>query len=366
MKLELLKKHLEEAVQLVSKVSNKNLSLPVLGCVVISATEAHTTLRATNLDVSVEVGLKSKVIENGIVAIPAAILSQSISTIISEKVTVTSDGSLVTLTTQSGKLKINTIDPSDFPTLPYIQEGEGTSLSLPTKEFMYSLRGVAFAAAQSNIRPELASVFMSVADGTLVTAATDSFRLAEVRLPIKTKQHADPILIPVRNIGDILRVVEGFEMVEVRIGENQITCIAGDNFITSRIVDGAFPEYHAIIPTQHTTVATVLKEDITRALKGVMVFTDQTGQMELSVDTEKKTLTFTGTNAPVGEAREALGATLEGESLTMFFNARYILDAMHIAASDSVSLQFSGAGKPMVVNEVPDKGFTYLVMPMNK
>lgn len=366
MKLEILKKHLESAVQTVTRVSNKNLSLPILQCVVISAKENHTTLRATNLDTSVEMHIKSKIIEGGTVAVPAHIFNQTINTLTDEKVILEGDTSGLRVVGVHGEIRLNTVDPSDFPKLPFVQEGIGTTITVPSKEFLRALRGVVFAAATTPIRPELSSVFVHVLDTTLITAATDSFRLAEMRVPVKTKHTADPILIPARNIQDIVRVVDGSEVVEVRFSDNQVTYIANGNYITSRTIDGAFPEYGAIIPKTFSTTATVLVEDMVNALRKVAVVADQTGQVHFSIDVSKKDFSIKGTNTSVGEIHESIEAVLEGEDVSMFFNVRYLLDALGAASADSVVLKFSGAGKPLILNEVPEKGFTYLVMPMNK
>lgn len=163
-----------------------------------------------------------------------------------------------------------------------------------------------------------------------------------------------------------MRVVSDSETMEMRIDENQATYIAGGNYITSRIIDGAFPEYQAIIPQKHTAVATLLTGDALKALRKVLVFVDQTGQVEIAVNSKNKTFTIQAANTQVGETYEELDAVIEGEDATMHFNAKYILDALSVVASDSVSFKFSGPGKPLVLSEIPEKGFTYLVMPMNK
>lgn len=366
MKLEILKKHLEEIVQIISRVSNKNLSLPVLGCILISASPTKTTMRATNLDVSVEFDLKTKVLKEGVVAVPAQIFNQSISTITDEKITLEVVDSNLHIVGSHGVSKLKTIDHEDFPTLPYVKDGEGVSLTINTKEFLRAIKSTSFAVASSGMRPELSSVFLGIFGGVLTAAATDSFRLAEIKIQTKTKQDTEPILLPARNIQDIVRVVSSSDVVEIRIGENQATYVANGNYITTRIIDGAFPEYQKIIPKNFTTSATFLTEDILTTLKRVSVFVDQTGQVEFSLSSENKKFMVRATNTQVGETYESVDATIEGEDLTMYFNARYILDALNVVSTDSVSFKFSGVGKPLIVSEVPEKGFTYLVMPMNK
>lgn len=365
MKIETLKEHLESAVGIVGKVSNKNLSLPVLGCVVISANGDHITLKATNLDVSVEVVLKGKVLEEGVVAVPAVILSQAVAVTSDQKVTLSVSGSSLTMTGLHGRASLKTVDPSDFPTLPYVKEGGGTVVTLPADALTRSLKSVVFAASVSGMRPELASVFLHITGNELVAAATDSFRLAEMRIPLKAKV-ADPVLIPARNIPDMLRILQTGDVVELRVGEHQATIVVGGNYLTTRTVESAFPDYRAIIPKNFSTTATALTENAVRAFRKVAIFTDAYNQVELALTPDKKEFSVSATNAAVGETHESLDAALSGDGITISFNVRYILDALAIMAGDSVAFKIAGPGKPMVLGEVPEKGFTYLVMPMNK
>ncbi len=257
------------------------------------------------------------------------------------------------------------MDAADFPTLPYVKEGQGVSVSLPAEVFSRALKVVSFAASTSGMRPELSSVFLSITGAELIAAATDSFRLAEMKIPLKAKE-AEPVLIPARNIPDILRVIQGGDTVELRMGDNQATMIAGGNYVTTRTVDSAFPEYTAIIPKSFGSSATVLTEDAVRAFRKVSVFTDAYNQVELSLMPSKKMFAVSAMNAAVGETHEDLDAALTGEDITINFNARYILDALGAVSGDSIVFKVAGPGKPMVIEEAPSRGLTYLVMPMNK
>lgn len=366
MKIEILKEYLEHAVQLAARIANKNLSLPVLSCAVLSATGGRAVLRATNLDVSIEVPLKAKIISEGSVAVPAQVLHQLVAAATEQKVVISVSDTTLTISGSRGVSKLKTLDVAEFPTLPYVKEGEGVTTTLPAKELSLAFKSVSFAAASSGMRPELSSIFLKVTDGVLTAAATDSFRLAEMKLPTKSKDSCEPILLPARNTPEIIRVLGGHDTAEVRIGENQITFVVGGGFITSRVIDGAFPEYGAIIPKTFTSEATMLTEEVVRTLRKVSVFTDQGGQVELGASVSDKRLSFRATNREVGEAAEEVDAALQGDDIVLSFNIRYILDALGVVSSDSVCFRFSGSGKPLIISEVPDKGFTYLVMPMNR
>jgi DNA polymerase III subunit beta len=364
MKLEILKENLEQAVSIAAKVSNKNLSLPVLGCVVITANNGQAVLQATNLDVSVEVTLKAKVGDGGVVAVPAQVFSQTISALTDKKLTLKTSGNTLVIDGERGATSITLVDPSEFPTLPHAKGGQG--VRLPARELISVLRMVSFSASTSSIKPELASIYLTLSKGELVAAATDSFRLAEARVPVKSKETFDVVLLPARNIPDILRTLEGGEEVEVRVGENQATFISDFGIITSRTIDGAFPDYQSVIPRDFVASATVLKEDAVKAFRKVSIFLDTFNQVHLSLHPSEKVFTVQAANTSVGETVDHIPAVLEGEDIDINFNARYIMEAFGVVSGDSVALSVAGPGRPMVITDVPHKGFTYLVMPMNR
>lgn len=366
MNIEVQKEHLERAIALGARVANKNLSLPVLGCVVIVATNEYVVVRATNLDVSVELAIKAKVVSGGVVAVPAHILLPAIQTATDQKLILTAEETTLNVSGAHGDAKIKTIDAAEFPTLPFVKEGEGFSVTLPARECARALKSVSFAASTSGMRPELSSIFFEVGNGVLTTAATDSFRLAEMKIPVKSKASIDPTLIPNRTIPDILRLLADGETVELRRTESQVTVIVNGDQLTSRVIDGAFPEYQAIIPKQFTSSATILTEDAVRAFRKVSVFTDQSQQITITLSPKTKKATIEAKNTSVGETNETLDAVISGDEITMHFNARYITDALSAISSDSIEMQFVGPQKPLVVRDVPDRGFLYLVMPMNR
>ncbi len=366
MKIEILRENLDRAVSVAAKVSNKNLSLPVLGCVVISVEVGRVVLKATNLDLSLEVTLKAKVLDVGVVAVPAHILTQTISALTDQKLTLKTSGNNLLIDGERGTTSITLVDPSEFPTLPHVKKSSGAETTLPTKTFSAALRSVAFSASTSSVKPELASIYLSLEKGELVAAATDSFRLAEARVATKTKASLAPVLLPARNVGDVLRVLDESEEVEIRTGENQVSFVSDFGTVTSRTVDGAFPDYRSVIPRDFVASATSLKEDAVKAFRKISIFLDSFNQVHISMKPSEKTFTVRALNTAVGETVDHVPAALEGEDIDINFNARYITEALSVVSGDSITFSVAGPGRPMVMTDVPHRGFTYLVMPMNR
>jgi DNA polymerase-3 subunit beta len=147
---------------------------------------------------------------------------------------------------------------------------------------------------------------------------------------------------------------------------HQIGFTLGDTYITSRAVEGVFPDYKQIIPKSFSTEMTLLKQDLADALKHVRVFSDQFNKLTVSISRAKKGCSIATTNPETGESVVSLDAAVTGDDLEMSFNYAYMLDGLSGVASDSVVLQFAGLGKPTCMRSVGDKSFLYIVMPMNR
>jgi DNA polymerase-3 subunit beta len=178
----------------------------------------------------------------------------------------------------------------------------------------------------------------------------------------------DDILIPFKNSAEITRVLETMgPTVTMRSSKNLVSFETGDVRITSRVIDGVFPDYKQIVPKGYTTEAIVLKQDLINALKVSTVFSDAFNQIHLAADPKKKLFSAETKNADVGENRSEIDAALSGEPIEVNFNCKYISDSLQSIEADSISLQWNGRNKPMVIRPVSgDQTFMYLVMPMNR
>jgi len=217
------------------------------------------------------------------------------------------------------------------------------------------------------MKPELSSVYIYSEDKTLIFAATDSFRLAEKRINIKNNLDFETLLLPVKNIPEIIKILDEInDDVSVVVNKNQISFSWNGINLVSRVIDGIFPDYKQIIPKEHKTEAIILKQDIINTLKLASVFSDKFNQIHFHVDPKGKNLEVTTKNSDVGESMNKIEAKLTGESIDINVVYKYISDSFQSIEADSLSVQFNGLGRPIIVQGVGDKTFLYLVMPMNK
>lgn len=366
MKIESVASKLGEAISKAEKVTGKNLTLPVLSCILLEAKNRELTIRATNLDVGIEIILPVKVDKEGVVAVPGSIINSYLTQNLHDKNVILEsiDGNLK-ISSDHGTTIIKSLNTDDFPTIPKISDGKTFKLS--AKELIRGIKAVWYSSATSSMKPELSSVYIYAHDDELVFVSTDSFRLAEKRIRVKNIKDFNSVLIPVKNIPDIIRVLEGCtDDVTVIISKNQISFSYNGVYLTSRVVDGVFPDYKQVIPKEHKTRITALKQDVINALKVATIFSDKFNKLSIKVHPHNKLFEFSTRNADVGENKTHLEAVTEGEDIDINFNYRYISDCFQSVESDSISFNFHGLTRPLIIKGVSDPSFTYLVMPINK
>lgn len=366
MQIESSKDKLKTALSFAEKMTGKNLTLPILGTVLLVVDDKSITIRATNLDIGIEITLPVKVHKKGIVAVPGNILNNLLSNITDETISLeVKDGNLF-VQSQKNKAVIKSFPNEDFPTLPVVSSNKKT-IQIKPEKLVNGLRSVWYSASVSDIKPEIASVFLGINNKTITFTATDSFRLAEKIIDYETEVDGETLLVPIRNVAEIIRVFDATkEDIKISFDDNQISFKSGGIYLTSRLIQGVFPDYKQIIPKEHTTEVIVLKQDFVNALKTTTLFADKFNQITLVVDPKGKTFSITSRNPDVGENTAFIDSSFSGEGVSLNFNHRYVVDSLQSITTDSVSLQCNGGSKPLVVQGVGDRSFTALIMPLNQ
>ncbi|HVZ76025.1 MAG TPA: DNA polymerase III subunit beta [Candidatus Paceibacterota bacterium] len=353
------------AVSLASRFVEKRANLPVLGSILLVVERGRIILRATNLECGVEVSIPAKVSQEGITAVPGSVLVGFLGNARGKSVTATLTGGTLKVEADRASASIKVVPHEDFPTLP--QVSASASFSAKAADIARLVRSVAYCASTSAIKPELQSVLIYGEGNKLIAAATDSFRLAEKTVPLRSQGSVPQLLLPARNAVEFNRILEtGSGDVEVYYNEHQISSHIGNVYFTSRLIDGAFPNYRQIIPKEFSTEAVVLREDMSSALKSLSIFADKFAQVSLAIEPSKKSVLLTSRNPDVGEQVSTLNATISGEPVAVNFNSKYLADSLQPIAGESVRLHSNGPGKPLLVKDASEDSFFYLAMPMNR
>jgi DNA polymerase-3 subunit beta len=365
MKFEAPLEDLSRAVSTSSRFAERRANLPALGSILLTAEGSRLVLRATNLECGVEIALPAKVSKEGTVAVPANVLAGFLGNARGKTISANLQGEVLKVETGSVSASIKTVPHEDFPMLPRVSADH--SFVVKAQDLARAIRCVAYCASLSAVKPELQSVLIFGDAGKLTAVATDSFRLSEKTVPLGKGGSVPQMLVPARNAGELVRILDGVSGdVEVYYNEHQISLQADDAYYTSRLLDGAFPNYRQIIPKDFTTEAVVLREEMAGALKSLSIFADKFAQVSLSLEPKQKAMLLTSRNPDVGEQISTVKATVEGDQVSVSFNGKYLADSLQSISGDSVRLHSNGPGKAMLIKDAGDSSFLYLAMPMNR
>ncbi|MEX2514572.1 MAG: DNA polymerase III subunit beta [Candidatus Paceibacterota bacterium] len=363
MKIKCVLEKLKAAVSKTERITTKKASLPVLECLLLEVVDNMLYVRATNLDIGVEIKIPVKMDEPGRVAVPASVFSQYLSHLPSDgSVELKHNGKTLRVSGSTSNTEIKTREDDEFPSIPKVESGTKTELS--TEKITTGFKSVWYAASPSSMKPELSSVYMFSEDGDLFFVATDSFRLAEK--VIKDTSVGDiSVLIPHQNVAEIIRVISDLDTdATITVGENQVTLMAGDTYISSRLIDGSFPDYKKIIPDSSDVSINVSVNELSNSLRISDIFSDKFNQLTITVNPDNKTLQLTSSNTDIGENTTSIPVDVKGVDLSVQFNHRYITDVFGSISTPEVQLNLS-QDAPMVIKPKGDESFQYLVMPMS-
>ncbi len=358
------REQLLDRLELVGKVSTKHVTLPVLQCVLLQTKNNTLTIKATNLEIGIESTLEAKSEEDGVIAVPASTLTQTVHYMSQKEVTLRAEEGVLVVEGNGSETNIKSIPHEEFPKIPRVEnEGQKINKSL----FALGIKTASFAASQSSIKPELGSVYiLQKKEHSLTFVSTDSFRLMEKTVPQQGVTLSDPILIPQKNAVELARVCDVRENdPQFYVNENQCALLFPDGvYITSRLTSGSFPDYEQIIPKEYSTHSTLLKNDLVHSFKKTNIFLNKFLQVTLHVTSDS--VTVSANSGEVGTTTESVRAQTEGEDLTLSFNQRYVSEPLSHISDESIVMHFAGIGRPLVIQGVNDSSLRYLVMPMNK
>lgn len=360
------KRILADAVAQVARFAERrSATLPVLSGILIVAGDAGIKLRATNLETGIDLRVEGKILEEGVVALPAQTLREITASLGGAgDIKLEQSGDTAVLSSSNGRSTLKTLPYEDFPTLSYPEDSTSRfSVSGAVLRNLISI--VAPCASPSTVRPELASVLLSAEGGSLKAVATDSFRLCEKQVAVSGNAEPFSILIPAKNALDIAQILPD-SIIELLIDEHQCAFSFEGGVLATRLVTANYPDYAQIIPKSFVSEATLLRKDFDAALKRTAIFSDAFQKVRLNISAPDKQIALSAKNADVGESSESLAASVTGESVELSFNHRYLSAPLSSMTAESITLSASGIGRPLVLRGIGDASFLYLVMPMNQ
>lgn len=358
-----------------SHISSKQVNLPVLQNVHIKAEGGSIVLSTTNLEVAVRITLRGKIDKEGEFTVPAKLFSDFVSLLPNDRVDVELVDTHLDVSCGDTSTSINGIEATEFPLIPNVNVK--TRVEVSVDALKEGLSQVLFSVALNEARPELSGVLMKFQKDTLTLAATDSYRLSERHIPLKESAVERSIIVPARTLQELSRMMNTLkddpdigEHLSVEFSDNQVVFSFGSAQLTTRTIDGTYPDYAQIIPTTFSTELIVGRDELVKAIKTASLFSrNGIYDVTLTVGSGDKKLTVMATDATRGKNVASCDADVKGGDNASTMNFRYLLDGLNAMGSEGVTLKFIDGMNPCVISPNGKKAegeYTYIVMPIRQ
>ncbi len=340
--------------------SGRTGTLPVLSGVRLLLHGDDLELTGTDLELTIQVRRSVRGEADGTVVLPARLVADIVRALPAGSVTVEVDGDEARISADRAQFSVRPMATEDYPRISGPAEHRVT---LPAAAFGDALRQVVRAASTDESRPILTGVLFTTEDGALRLVATDSYRLAVRDLAGVSVLAADQkVLVPSRALSELARVLPSTGDVTLRLGEREATFEVGDATLTTRLIEGEFPNYRQLIPSAYPNRVTVAREALLDGIRRVKLLARDATPIRLGLT--KENLDLTAVAQDVGNAAESLDAQYDGDEMTVAFNPDYLSAGVEAVLGDDVQLETLDALKPAVLRAPGDPAFLYLLMPV--
>lgn len=374
------KENLHRGLSVVSHITTKNINLPILNNVLIKTENKTLKLVSTNLEIATTCVVRGKIEGEGDFTVPAKLFADYINLLPNERVDCNEENSFLSIKCGNYKTKIKGIPAADFPLIPQISKESSYRVYAP--DLKCSIERVIFAASTNESRPEISGVFISFnpdgMEGRAVLAATDSYRLSELQLQLNSESQSnkkESVIVPARTLAELLRIIsvvgssgEGSDVIEISIGENQILFSYNGIELSSRLIEGQYPDYQHVIPSSYSTITTLSRDALIKAVKMASLFTKSgLNDVKLEINPDKKLLEVSSTNNQTGENTSNIEVESEGPSNHIILNYRYLIDGLNNLEGDKIRLKLIDGASPCLLESADDKSgmkYIYIVMPI--
>jgi DNA polymerase-3 subunit beta len=364
MELSVTQENLARALSNVGRVASSKTQLPILSNILLRTDGNRLLVAATNLEIASTHMVGAKIAKPGSITIPARLVSDFISSLPKGTVELKAVDSRLTIASGSYKSVINGVIADEFPELPTIDETSSIQYSIKTPDFKQAVSQTIITSSSDSTRPVLTGVYWHSFEGNLYLAATDGYRLSERRLVETTSEVA--AIIPTSTLQEVLRTItDDVTEVDLLFDETQVRFRVGESEVTSRLIDGNFPDYRQLIPASSETTLTLAASDFGRITKIAGLFARESGgSVTLTADSEKKTLSIHSIASELGENTSETAADVSGDG-QVTLNSRYLSDALGVVDGATVVFRFSGKLAPCVLSaKGDDVNYKHIIMPL--
>lgn len=366
MEIKIIQEKLAKALNNVSRVAaGSRASLPILNNVLIRVDDNKVSLTTTNLDMAVVSFLPARQCKNGVVTVPARLIAEFVGNLPKgEVVEINGTEDKVVVKASGYSSTINGASAEDFPELPEIDVEKVVKFQMGVDDFKDGLSQVMIAASNDTTRPALTGVYFNTFEGELYLAATDGYRLAERKFISKVNSEVRAI-VPAASLQEVLRSLnDDVDEIEIWFDETQVRFRLGDIEITSKLIDGSFPDYRQLIPKQTEIEVGLKKDELVRITKLAALFAKEVGgSIICEANVENGNFIVASVANELGENKSEIKATVETDG-KVTLNSRFLLDALNALNGSEVEFGFSNRLDPVVLRAKKADNYVHIVMPL--
>src|SRR5918911_1923575 len=361
MKVTCTRGELTQKLGIVSRGVSTRTAVQILGGILLRAEAGQLLLAATDMELSLRASLEAQVEGEGAVVVPGRLLVELTRLLPAEDVTIEqrADEGVIHVSSGSFESRLNTYTADDFPRLP---EPEGLERHTVDRDaLLETISRVGRSASRDESRPVLTGILVRFEPGKLVMAATDSYRLAVKETPVSGTLPELDAIIPARALQELARLAAGADEVQLGMQENHVVFGADGAWLTTRRIDGQFPNYRQLLPEQFEHELSLPREELLEVVRRVSLMAQRNSPLRLRfADGE---LTVSAQTQDVGEARESLPAPYAADPMEIGFNADFLRDGLESVDSPTLRFKLISPLRPAVLEGETDD-YTYLIMPI--
>lgn len=374
MKITCKQQDLSRGLSVVNHAVSSRSTLPILANILIATDQGRVRLSATNLEIGINYWLDAQIEDEGSITVPAKLFADFVNSLPQATVDILSSPETYAVNVKSlrSSANIKGMDPTEYPIIPSA-EGSETPILLDASLLREMISQVAFASADDDSRPVLTAVYVKLENEQLTFAGADAFRVAirNASLPGQT-QNQDEILIPARTLTELGRILpaEGTVQMLTTPNRSQVLFQTENMGLVSRLIEGSFPRFQAIVPKEFTTRAVIETKEFAAAVRSVVPFardSSNVARVSLKGETEgdeATTLTIEANAEDVGSNVSTINANVEGPEQQLIFNVKYLSEVLSVVDTPEVSLEVTTALRPGVIRPVSPVDYIYVIMPM--
>jgi len=379
MQFSIKKNNFKIAISKIERVLAKNPNLPILANVLIQTDKNRLIIASTNLEISIKTFVKAKIHQEGGITIPVRMINGFLNNIKNEVVEVEVKKDNFIIKTQKHQIKIKGISQDEFPIIP--ENPKDVYIKTDSQSFNENLANILISVAHNDTRQELNGVNFLLKKDKIILAATDGYRLSEVKIALDKNNLSDEYLVFIENNPSIIVPALTLSEIQKNLTEGEINLVIkqgqlfiGDNStkIISKLINGNYIDYQQILPKKYSIEIKVNRNELLNALKiSAMVSRDNNNEIEISKTKNKKELEIISSSAESGENSSKIPAEISGDDFKTLFNCNYLIDGLNVIKNEEVIIKLNQEKSPALMkgllkNEKEDDKFSYIIMPIIK